>query len=48
MRWQASSVSKSGKPYEQTYSWVVRFDGEQIVEGTAYLDTELITRVLTA
>lgn len=45
-QWEAESESKSGHPYRQTYSWVVRFDGDRIVEGTAYLDTELLTTVL--
>lgn len=46
VQWEATSETNSGKPYQQTYSWVVRFDGEKIVEGTAYLDTELLTAVL--
>ncbi len=46
VQWEATSETKSGRPYRQTYSWVVRFEGEKIVEGTAYLDTELLTAVL--
>lgn len=46
VQWEATSETNSGKPYRQTYSWVVRFDGDKIVEGTAYLDTELLTAVL--
>ncbi len=46
IQWEAHSETNSGLPYRQTYSWVVRFDQGRIVEGTAYLDTELLTAVL--
>lgn len=46
IQWEAQSETKSGLPYRQTYSWVVRFEQGRIVEGTAYLDTELLTAVL--
>ncbi len=36
---------RSGKPYNQTYSWVMRLQDGKVVEGTAYLDTELINAV---
>lgn len=47
IQWVAQSETKSGRPYRQTYSWVVRFAQGRIVEGTAYLDTELLTAVLS-
>ena len=46
VQWEAESETKSGRPYRQTYSWVLRFEQGRIVEGTAYLDTELLTAVL--
>lgn len=46
IQWEGQSETKSGRPYRQTYSWVVRFEQGRIVEGTAYLDTELLTAVL--
>ena len=46
IQWEAESQTKLGLPYRQTYSWVVRFKQRRIVEGTAYLDTELLTAVL--
>ena len=46
IQWEAQSETNSGRPYRQTYSWVVRFEQGRIVEGTAYLDTELLTAVL--
>lgn len=46
IQWEAESQTKSGLPYRQTYSWVVRFEQGRIIEGTAYLDTELLTSVL--
>ncbi len=47
IQWEAQAETKSGRPYRQTYSWVVRFAQGRIVEGTAYLDTELLTAVLS-
>lgn len=46
VQWEADAETKSGTPYRQTYSWVLRLRDGQVVEGTAYLDTELITTVL--
>src|SRR5690349_18849113 len=36
---------KNGTDYGQTYCWVLRLEGGKIREGTAYLDTELITKL---
>ena len=47
IQWEAQAETKSGRPYRQTYSWVVRFAQGRIVQGTAYLDTELLTAVLS-
>jgi hypothetical protein len=38
---------KNGTDYEQTYCWVLRLENGKIREGTAYLDTELITRLFS-
>ena len=46
IQWEGQSETKSGRAYRQTYSWVVRFEQGRVVEGTAYLDTELLTAVL--
>jgi ketosteroid isomerase-like protein len=38
---------KNGTVYHQTYCWVLRVEDGRIREGTAYLDTELITRLFS-
>lgn len=39
------ATGKNGTDYRQTYCWVLRLEDGRIREGTAYLDTELITRL---
>jgi len=39
------ATGKNGTDYRQTYCWVLRVEEGRIREGTAYLDTELITRL---
>jgi uncharacterized protein len=39
------ATGKNGTDYKQTYCWVLRLENDRICEGTAYLDTELITRL---
>ena len=43
--WEGHATAKNGVPYDQVYCWVMRLDGGKVVEGTAYLDTELVARV---
>jgi hypothetical protein len=42
LQWKGESTGKSGRPYHQTYCWVMRLSGGLIVEVTAYLDTGLV------
>lgn len=44
--WQAhgESLLQSGAPYNNTYCFVFRFDGVQVVEVTEYIDTALVER----
>jgi ketosteroid isomerase-like protein len=44
---RGSAKTKSGKRYDQTYCHVFRIVDGKIKEMTEYLDTELITSVLT-
>lgn len=46
LQWDGRSRSHSGRPYEQTYCWVLRFAAGRIVEVDAYLDTELVSAML--
>lgn len=45
LQWEGRATGKNGTIYHQTYCWVMRFSGGKIVEGTAYLDTELISQL---
>jgi ketosteroid isomerase-like protein len=40
--------TKSGKPYNNTYCYICRFDGGQMRELTEYLDTQLVADALAA
>ena len=42
LQWRGSSLGVNGRPYEQDYCWVLRFDGAEIVDVVAYLDTALV------
>ena len=41
-------MTKSGKPYNNTYCWVCRFSDGKLRELTEYMDTELATSALGA
>lgn len=41
----ADGAGKNGKPYHQTYCWAMRVKDGKVSEGTAYLDTELISEI---
>ena len=45
LQWEGRSSGKNGTIYHQTYCWVMRLEGGKVREGTAYLDTELITQL---
>lgn len=40
---QANSTTLEGAPYDNALCWVCRFDGEQIAEVRAYLDSAMIS-----
>lgn len=44
----AISTALDGRAFDNTYCWVLRFDGELIVEARAYLDSALVADTLTA
>jgi ketosteroid isomerase-like protein len=41
------ATGKNGTDYRQTYCWVLRLEDGRVREGTAYLDTELITKLFS-
>ncbi|MGO9267913.1 MAG: nuclear transport factor 2 family protein [Candidatus Binataceae bacterium] len=45
LQWEGRATAKNGTIYNQTYCWVMRFENGKVSEGTAYLDTELITQI---
>ena len=47
LQWQGSATMKSGKPYNNSYCWVMRLENGKVKEGTAYIDTELVSELWT-
>ncbi|HUA33864.1 MAG TPA: nuclear transport factor 2 family protein [Candidatus Binataceae bacterium] len=45
LEWQGQTSGKNGKPYYQTYCWVMKIQNGKVIEGIAYLDTELISNL---
>jgi len=45
LQWEGQSSGKNGTIYHQTYCWVMRIADGKVREGTAYLDTELISQL---
>ena len=45
LQWEGRATAKNGTIYHQTYCWVMRFENGKVREGTAYLDTELISQI---
>jgi ketosteroid isomerase-like protein len=43
---ESLSTALNGKPFDNTYCWVVRFSNEIIVEVRAYLDSALVQRLI--
>lgn len=44
MQSSGKSITKTGKPYENTYCHVFRIANGKVTEVTEYLDTELVTQ----
>jgi uncharacterized protein (TIGR02246 family) len=45
LQWEGRTSGTNGALYHQTYCWVMRIADGKVSEGTAYLDTELITQI---
>jgi ketosteroid isomerase-like protein len=48
LQWDGKATSKSGKPYNNSYCWVMRIVDGKVKEGTAYIDTELVSELWTS
>ena len=42
LQWEGTATAKSGKPYNNSYCWVMRVADGKVREGTAYIDTALV------
>jgi uncharacterized protein len=45
IEWIGKATTKSGKPYNNSYCYVVQIENGRIIRGTAYLDTELVRSI---
>jgi hypothetical protein len=45
VEWDGRATGSNGTLYNQTYCWVMRLEGGKVRQGTAYLDTELISQL---
>jgi hypothetical protein len=43
---EARSTALNGKPFNNTYCWVVRFENDIVVEVRAYLDSALVKQLI--
>lgn len=46
LQWNGTGRTKDGNPYHNRYSWIMRIKDGVVIEGTAYLDTALVDRVM--
>ncbi len=45
LQWEGRATTKAGKPYNNSYCWVMRIENGKVREGTAYIDTELVSEL---
>jgi uncharacterized protein len=45
VQWEGRANGKNGTLYNQTYCWVMRLADGKVREGTAYLDTEMVSQL---
>jgi ketosteroid isomerase-like protein len=43
--WDGHATTHEGMAYDNRYAWAMRFEGDRIVEVTAYIDTDLMARI---
>ena len=42
LQWEGKATAKTGKPYNNSYCWVMRIADGKVKEGIAYIDTALV------
>ena len=45
IQWVGKGTTTTGQPYNNSYCYVVRIADGKIIQGTAYLDTELVRSI---
>jgi ketosteroid isomerase-like protein len=45
IQWVGEGTTKTGRPYNNSYCYVVQMEDGKITRGTAYLDTELVSSI---
>src|SRR5262249_53439293 len=45
LQWEGRATSKSGKPYNNSYCWVMRIENGIVKEATSYIDTDVLSDV---
>ena len=45
IQWVGKGTTKTGRPYNNSYCYVVQMENGEIIRGTAYLDTELVRSI---
>jgi len=45
IQWMGRGTTKTGLPYNNAYCYVVQLENGKIIQGTAYLDTELVRSI---
>lgn len=48
LQWKGQAEGVNGRPYRQSYCWVMRLANGKVVEATAYLDTEMVSAMFAS
>lgn len=43
---ESLSTTLNGKPFNNTYCWIINFENNRIIEVHAYVDSALVQRVI--
>lgn len=43
---ESLSTALNGKPFNNTYCWILRFEGNKVVEVRAYVDSALVQKLI--
>ena len=37
--WDGRGIASDGRPYENSYAWIMKLDGGKVIDGTAFYDS---------